>query len=94
MLVRLKNSTGEIRTAKIGFSWTTFFFGFIVPICRGDAKWAVIMFALALCTCWLAMLVMAFMYNGIYIRGLLSRGFQPADEQSRQDLMRKGFIAG
>ena len=94
MLVRLKNSTGEIRTAKIGFSWTTFFFGFLVPICRGDAKWAVIMFALAICTCWLAMLVMAFMYNGIYIRGLLSQGFQPADEQSRQDLMRIGFIAG
>jgi len=94
MLVRLKNSSDELRVAKIGFSWTVFFFGFLVPICRGDAKWAIIMFVLALCTCWIAMIVLGFMYNGIYIRGLLSQGFYPADDLSRQDLVRAGFIAG
>lgn len=94
MLVRLENSTGEIRTAKIGFSWTTFFFGFCVPICRGDAKWAVIMFAAAVLTCWAAIIVLAFTYNGTYIRGLLEKGFRPYDESSREALIRKGFISG
>ena len=93
MLVRLQNEAGELRAAKIGFSWTVFFFGFLVPICRGDAKWAVIMGAMALCTCWLAMFVMAFVYNGIYIRGLLAQGFSPADDLSRRDLIDKGFLA-
>ncbi len=30
------------------FSWTTFFFGFIVPLVRGDLKWALIMVAISI----------------------------------------------
>lgn len=93
MLVRLESPTGETRTAKIGFSWTTFFFGFLVPICRGDAKWAVIMVAAAILTWWVAIVVLAFTYNGTYIRGLLAQGFVPADDESREALIKKGFIA-
>ena len=94
MIIRLEDSGGQLRTAKIGFSWTVLFFGFCVPIFRGDAKWAVIMFVASVLTLWLANMIFCFTYNGTYIRDLLSKGFRPADEESRQTLIQKGFISG
>jgi hypothetical protein len=34
--VRLKNKSGVVKTAKVGFSWTTFFFGGWVAMFRGQ----------------------------------------------------------
>ncbi|MDO4561869.1 MAG: hypothetical protein Q4C86_13080 [bacterium] len=94
MMVRLIADDGQMRSAKVGFSWTVFFFGFLVPICRGDAKWAVIMFAASVLTLFLAQVVFSFTYNGTYIRELLGKGFRPDDEYSRAVLIAKGYIAG
>ena len=94
MIVRLEDQAGQLRTAKVGFSWTVFFFGFCVPRVRGDAKGAAIMFAASGRTLWLANLIFCFTYNGTYIRDLLSKGFRPADEESLNILVLKGFISG
>ena len=94
MIIRLEDTGGQLRTAKIGFSWTVLIFGFCVPIFRGDAKWAVIMFFASVLTVWIANIILSFTYNGTYIRDLLSKGFIPADEESRQILVYKGFISG
>ena len=94
MIIRLEDQAGQLRTAKVGFSWTVFFFVFCVPIFRGDAKWAVIMFVASVLTLWLANMIFCFTYNGTYIRDLMSKGFRPADEESRQTLVQKGFISG
>lgn len=94
MIVRLEDAAGQLRSAKVGFSWTVLFFGFCVPIFRGDAKWAAIMFVASFLTVWIANLIFCFTYNGTYIRDLLSRGFRPADEESLTILVRKGFISG
>ena len=94
MIIRLEDQAGQLRTAKVGFSWTVFFFGFCVPIFRGDAKWAVIMFVTSVLTLWLANMIFCFTYNGTHIRDLMSKGFRPADEESRQTLVQKGFISG
>lgn len=94
MLVMLEDQAGQLRNVKVGFSWTVFFFGFCVPIFRGDAKWAVIMFISGVLTLWIVNMIFCFTYNGTYIRDLLSKGFYPADEESRQILIRKGFISG
>lgn len=92
MIVTLVNGDGQLRTAKVGFSWTVFFFGFLVPICRGDVKWTVIMFLASVLTVFLAQIVLSFMYNGIYIRELLNKGYRPKDEYSRAVLVAKGYM--
>lgn len=93
MIVRLKNEIGMVKEAKIGFSWTNFFFGAFVPALRGDWKYAGIMVLCALITAGVSWLVFPFVYNKLYIKDLLMKGFIPASESDRAILIQKGFIA-
>lgn len=72
----------EIRTKK-GFSWTTFFFGFFVPLLRGDIKWffimlitnlivAAITYGVGLIVTWV---VFAAIYNKQYINDCGKKGY-------------------
>ena len=92
MIVRLKNDIGMIKEAKIGFSWTNFFFGAFVPALRGDWKYAGIMVVCAMLTAGISTLVFPFLYNKLYIKDLLMKGFLPASETDRNILVEKGFI--
>lgn len=101
MFVNLQNPvTGQLKQAKIGFSWTTFFFGFFPALLRGDTKWALIIVIIELLTgsftfgggTVLTCLVFAFLYNRAYINELLSQGYKPASEGDRAALRMKGFI--
>ncbi|MCM3568996.1 DUF2628 domain-containing protein [Neobacillus mesonae] len=87
----LKNSGGLTKEVKVGFSWTTFFFGFLPALFRGDLKWAVIMlviegvlgsFTLGI-GAWISGVVFSFVYNKIYIKELIEKGYFPANEESR-----------
>lgn len=93
MKVQLKHSYGHHKTTKVGYSFTVLFFSFIPPLLRGDWKWALIIAFLMIPTLGLSTLIFSFMYNGIYIRSLLVKGYRPIDESSRYILVRRGYIA-
>jgi hypothetical protein len=91
MKVLLKNEGGITKEVKVGFSWTTFFFGFFPALFRGDLKWAAIMFIISVAIgsftlgigAWVSGIVFSFVYNKIYVKELIEKGYRPADENSR-----------
>ncbi|WP_028551307.1 hypothetical protein [Paenibacillus sp. UNC451MF] len=101
MRVRLKNAAGGIKEVKVGFSWTTFFFGFFPALFRGDLKWAAIMFIAAAAVgtftlgfgAWVPGIIFSFIYNKMYIKELLEKGYHPADDQAQATLQMNGIIA-
>jgi hypothetical protein len=97
---RLVNEAGVTKEVKIGFSWTTFFFGFFPALFRGDLKWAAIMFVAALAAgaitvgfgAWIPGIIFSFIYNKMYIKELMEKGYRPADEQTSSELAAQGII--
>ena len=83
-MITLKNDAGITKTVKVGFSWTVFFFGFFVPLFRGDWKWAGIMaissIIVAMFTyglgAWVLLLIFAVKYNEWYINDLKEKGYK------------------
>ncbi|MCD5324248.1 MULTISPECIES: DUF2628 domain-containing protein [Pontibacillus] len=96
----LKNEAGVVKEVKVGFSWTTFFFGFIPALIRGDLKWAVIMFVLAAVAgaftfglgAWIPGIIFSFVYNKIFIKELLEKGYRAATEEDAQKLQSQGIV--
>jgi hypothetical protein len=68
--------TGEIREAPVGFSWTTLFLGISVAVYREDWKWAVLMILIGIVSCGISWLVFPFIYNKLYIKELIRKGFK------------------
>lgn len=93
MKISMKNNLGVIREAKIGFSWTTLFFGAFTPLIRGDWKWFFIQAIIALMTYGLSHVVFSFIYNKIYITELLNQGYVPVTEEGKVLLQQKGILA-
>ena len=73
----------EIKIVKIGFSWVTFFFGFLVPFYRKDwnTGWMlltimVISHMMLPLLMFLILVIFSFLYNKIYINMLLKSGWR------------------
>jgi len=76
---------GRMKKAPVGFSWTTLFFGFWVPVFRGDWKFAIIMFIADTITLGVSHFIFCFLYNKWYIEKLVENGF-------KVDSIKKGDI--
>ena len=93
MIIQLNHPQTTVqKTAKVGFSWTSLFFGFLVPLVRGDMKWMAIQLVVVTLTFGLAYFVVPFVYNKIYIRELLEKGYTPISEEDRDILVAKNFL--
>ena len=94
MAVMINMQKNGIETAvPVGFSWTTLFFGFFVPLFRGDWLWVAIMLVLAACSLGTINFLLSFFYNRIYLSNLLNKGWVPADEYSYNTLRQKGILS-
>ncbi|MCH1627846.1 DUF2628 domain-containing protein [Fredinandcohnia quinoae] len=101
MKIELKNPAGLTKRVKVGFSWTTFFFGFFPALFRGDLKWAIIMFIIAAALGSftfglggiIADIVFAFIYNKLYIKEMIEKGYQPANDEARTILENKQILS-
>lgn len=84
MKIRVKNELGNGKEVKLGFSWTFFFWGWFVPLFRGDWKWFFILMGiyvgLTIVTFpYLAPLVslaFSFFYNKLYAKDLYEKGYR------------------
>ena len=81
----MKNASNEldVRKGLVGFSWTTLIFGFFPALFRGDFKWFLVMLLAGMVTFGFAYIIFAFIYNKIYTRSLLERGYKPVDERGK-----------
>lgn len=73
------NENGVRRKGFYGFSWTYLFFGWFVPLIRGELGVAVLHFFLAIFSCGIAQLIFCFLYNKQFTQRLLEKGYRFAD---------------
>ena len=104
---KVVDDNGDIRIAKVGISWTTLWFGPLPAVFRGDwynfaliLVWEAIYVLFALLTHlelyllsfpWPA-IFFAFFYNMMYFRHLFTKGYSPADQRSRELLIKSKYL--
>ncbi len=70
--------SGMMKEAGYGFSWTYFFFGFFVPIFRGELGVGALHFLFTVCTLSIFWWVEMFLYNKQYMTRMLSSWWELA----------------
>ena len=88
-----------VKEGFVGFSWTTFFFGFLVPLFRKDFIASLGLFVISCVVsfftygagCFVLNIIVAFAYNKYYTENLLKEGFLPKDEFNKEILKRNGI---
>ena len=80
--VTLKNpSTGLMKQGFYGYSWTYLFFGFFVPLFRGELVVGALHLLFTLFTGGLWQLIVSFLYNNQYMTRMLEKGYVLSDEE-------------
>ena len=66
----------EVKKVPLGFSWTTFFFGGIPALIRGDWIPGLVIVILCMFTWGIAGIIAAFIYNKIYAKSMFEKGYR------------------
>ena len=78
--------SGVEKSCFIGYSWTYFFFGFFVPIFRGELSIGVVHLIFSIVTLGVFQLVMPFLYNKQYSIRLLTNSWVLNDSEEKNNL--------
>ena len=83
--------TGVMKSGFYGFSWTFLFFGWFVPLFRGELFIALMHFVITILTAFLWQFIFAFLYNKQYTTRLIENGYvmndtEEVNEEARQKL--------
>lgn len=82
-VVMMKNDkTGLVKKGFVGFSWTYLFFGFWVPLFRGELSVAALHLLFTMFTLGLWQLIVSFLYNKQYTSRLIEQGYRFADSDA------------
>jgi hypothetical protein len=88
-IVMLKHpANGIVRKGFFGFSWTTFFFGGLPALFRGDILVGLVSMIASMLTFGLAGIIWAFFYNKHYTLKLIEAGYEFADSEGVVTLAR------
>lgn len=91
MEIYLVNRNGELKRSYFGWSFTSLFFGFFVPLFRGDWKSFFIYFFVDIFTAWLGCVVQMIIYNKSYTANLIKSGFYAQNEIDQNVLKTHGI---
>ena len=80
--------SGINKNGFVGYCWTYFFFGFFVPIFRGEISIGIFHLIFSLVTFGIFQLVMPFLYNRQFSTRLLTNGWELNDTDDKNELAR------
>ena len=75
--------SGLTRKGYVGFSWTYLFFGWFVPLFRGELAVAALHLLFTLVTGGVWQLIVCFLYNRQYMIRMLTSGWVLSDSEAR-----------
>ena len=88
--ILLKHKDSGIRkTARLGWSWTYYYFGFLVPIFRGEITIAVLHLVITIFTLGLFQIVWSFLYNKQHMTRLLTSGWILSDSPEVEEFAKR-----
>ena len=74
-------TTALVKNGYFGFSWTYLFFGFLVPLWRGELVVAALHLLFTVVTAGLSQLIFCFLYNKQYMVRQLEAGYVLHDDE-------------
>ena len=87
-------ASGLLKNGYYGFSWTYLFFGWLVPVIRGELGIAILHLILTFFTLGIWQIVFAFMYNKQYMTRMLEKGYvlDGSEDQLREAKRELGVV--
>jgi len=86
--VKHKDS-GIKKTARLGWSWTYYYFGFFVPLCRGEILIGLLHLVITILTFGSFQIIWSFLYNKQYTTRLLTDGWVLDDTPEVESFAKK-----
>ena len=84
----IQPETGLMKSGYYGFSWTFLFFGWFVPIFRGELFISILHFVITIVTFGLWQVIIAFLYNKQYMTRMLEKGYVLNDTEEVNEAAR------